>query len=51
MVLDLEGQGLDVVFDAFIFEALIYMALTFILVFAFRKLENHLLRHQRPVGS
>jgi len=27
------------------------MALTFILVFAFRKLENHLLRHQRPVNS
>lgn len=38
-------------FDAFIFVALIYMALTFILVFAFRKLENHLLRHQRPVSS
>jgi arginine/ornithine transport system permease protein len=25
--------------------------LTFILVFVFRKLENHLLRHQRPVNS
>ncbi|WP_150910859.1 ABC transporter permease [Marinobacter halotolerans] len=38
-------------FDAFIFVALIYMVLTFILVFVFRKLENHLLRHQRPVSS
>jgi arginine/ornithine transport system permease protein len=38
-------------FDAFIFVALIYMVLTFMLVFAFRKLENHLLRHQRPVSS
>mgnify|MGYP003932084755 FL=1 len=38
-------------FDAFIFVALIYMALTFILVFAFRKLEQHLLRHQQPVSS
>jgi arginine/ornithine transport system permease protein len=38
-------------FDAFIFVALIYMVLTFILVFAFRKLENHLLRHQRPVNG
>lgn len=38
-------------FDAFIFVALIYMALTFLLVFAFRKLENYLLRHQRPVSG
>jgi arginine/ornithine transport system permease protein len=38
-------------FDAFIFVALIYMVLTFMLVFVFRKLENHLLRHQRPVSS
>ncbi len=38
-------------FDAFIFVALIYMVLTFILVFAFRKLENYLLRHQRPVNG
>ncbi|KPQ03130.1 ABC transporter permease [Marinobacter sp. HL-58] len=36
-------------FEAFIFVALLYMALTFLLVFAFRKLENYLLRHQRPV--
>jgi arginine/ornithine transport system permease protein len=27
------------------------MALTFILVFAFRKLETHLLKHQRPVNG
>jgi arginine/ornithine transport system permease protein len=38
-------------FDAFIFVALIYLMLTFILVFVFRKLENHLLRHQRPTNS
>jgi len=38
-------------FDAFIFVALIYLMLTFILVFVFRKLENHLLRHQRPASS
>jgi arginine/ornithine transport system permease protein len=34
-------------FQAFIFVALLYMMLTFILVFAFRKLENHLLKHQK----
>jgi len=38
-------------FDAFIFVALLYMALTFMLVFAFRKLENYLLQHQRPVSG
>ncbi len=38
-------------FDAFIFVALLYMALTFLLVFAFRKLENYLLQHQRPVSG
>jgi arginine/ornithine transport system permease protein len=38
-------------FDAFIFVALIYLMLTFVLVFVFRKLENHLLRHQRPTNS
>ena len=34
-------------FQAFIFVALLYMVLTFILVFTFRKLENHLLKHQK----
>lgn len=38
-------------FEAFIFVALLYMALTFLLVFAFRKLENYLLQHQRPVSG
>ena len=38
-------------FDAFIFVALLYMVLTFMLVFAFRKLENYLLQHQRPVSG
>lgn len=37
-------------FQAFIFVALLYMALTFMLVFAFRKLENHLLKHQKPAN-
>jgi arginine/ornithine transport system permease protein len=38
-------------FDAFLFVALIYMLLTFMLVFGFRKLENYLLRHQRPASG
>ncbi|MEC7816378.1 MAG: ABC transporter permease [Pseudomonadota bacterium] len=56
-IVDLTGAARNIYsrfyapFEAFIFVALCYMALTFILVFAFRKLENHLLRHQRPVGS
>ena len=56
-IVDLTGAARNIYsrfyapFDAFIFVALLYMALTFVLVFAFRKLENHLLRHQRPVGS
>lgn len=56
-IVDLTGAARDIYsrfyapFDAFIFVALLYMTLTFILVFAFRKLENRLLRHQRPLGS
>ncbi len=56
-IVDLTGAARNIYsrfyapFDAFIFVALIYMMLTFILVFAFRKLERHLLRHQRPIGS
>lgn len=56
-IVDLTGAARNIYsrfyapFDAFIFVALLYMALTFILVFVFRKLENHLLRHQRPVSS
>ncbi|OAN89028.1 amino acid ABC transporter permease [Marinobacter sp. EhC06] len=56
-IVDLTGAARNIYsrfyapFDAFIFVALCYMALTFILVFAFRKLENHLLKHQRPVNG
>ncbi|MDV2080528.1 ABC transporter permease [Marinobacter xestospongiae] len=38
-------------FDAFIAVAVLYMLLTFILVYVFRRLEHRLLRHQRPVGG
>ncbi|WP_336365888.1 ABC transporter permease [Marinobacter sp. C2H3] len=56
-IVDLTGAARNVYartyapFDAFIFVALIYLSVTFLLVFAFRKLENHLLKHQRPAGS
>lgn len=56
-IVDLTGAARNIYsrfyapFEAFTFVALLYMALTFILVFGFRKLENHLLRHQRPVSS
>lgn len=56
-IVDLTGAARNIYsrfyapFDAFIAVALIYMALTFLLVYGFRKLENHLLRHQRPAGS
>ena len=56
-IVDLTGAARNIYsrfyapFEAFIGVVLIYMALTFLLVFAFRKLENHLLRHQRPAGG
>lgn len=56
-IVDLTGAARNIYsrfyapFEAFIFVALLYMLLTFALVFAFRKLENHLLRHQRPAGG
>ncbi len=56
-IVDLTGAARNIYsrfyapFDAFLFVALLYMLLTFALVFAFRKLENHLLRHQRPAAS
>src|SRR5690554_6246583 len=56
-IVDLTGAARNIYsrfyapFEAFIGVALIYMALTFLLVFAFRKLENRLLRHQRPAGG
>jgi arginine/ornithine transport system permease protein len=56
-IVDLTGAARNIYsrfyapFEAFIFVALIYMAMTFTLVFLFHKLENHLLRHQQPVKS
>lgn len=56
-IVDLTGAARNIYsrfyapFEAFIGVAAIYMALTFLLVFVFRKLENHLLRHQRPAGG
>lgn len=56
-IVDLTGAARDIYsrfyapFDAFIAVALIYMVLTFALVYGFKRLEHRLLRHLRPVGS
>ena len=56
-IVDLTGAARDIYsrfyapFDAFIAVALIYMALTFTLIFCFRKLERHLLRHLKPANG
>lgn len=56
-IVDLTGAARNIYsrfyapFDAFIAVAVLYMILTFILVYAFRRLEQHLLRHQRPTGG
>lgn len=56
-IVDLTGAARNIYsrfyapFDAFIFVALIYMAMTFTLIFLFHKLEKRLLRHQQPVKS
>ncbi|WP_404364969.1 ABC transporter permease [Marinobacter sp.] len=56
-IVDLTGAARDIYsrfyapFEAFIAVALIYMALTFALVFFFRKLEQRLLRHLKPANS
>ncbi|MDX1634021.1 MAG: ABC transporter permease [Marinobacter sp.] len=56
-IVDLTGAARDIYsrfyapFDAFIAVALIYMALTFALVFVFRKLEQRLLRHLKPANG
>ena len=56
-IVDLTGAARDIYsrfyapFDAFIAVALIYMALTFTLVFVFRKLEQRLLRHLKPANG
>ena len=56
-IVDLTGAARNIYsrfyapFDAFIGVAVLYMLLTFILVYVFRRLERRLLRHQRPVGG
>ncbi len=53
-IVDLTGAARDIYaryyapFDAFLFVAAIYLCITFLLIFGFRKLENHLLAHLRP---
>ncbi|WP_148864135.1 ABC transporter permease [Marinobacter fonticola] len=55
-IVDLTGAARDIYsrfyapFDAFIAVALIYMALTFTIVFIFRHLEKRMLRHLKPAN-
>ncbi|WP_295719130.1 ABC transporter permease [uncultured Halovibrio sp.] len=56
-IVDLTGAARDIYsrfyapFTAFIAVALVYMALTFLIVYAFRRLERHLLKHQSPLNQ
>lgn len=56
-IVDLTGAARNIYsrfyapFDAFIAVALLYMLLTFMLVYGFGRLERYLLKHQRPIGS
>lgn len=55
-IVDLTGAARDIYaryyapFDAFIFVACIYLCLTFLLIFTFRKLENKLMAHLKPLS-
>ena len=55
-IVDLTGAARDIYaryyapFDAFLFVAAIYLCITFLLIFCFRKLENNLLAHLRPLS-
>lgn len=55
-IVDLTGAARDIYaryyapFDAFIFVALIYLCLTFGIVYVFKRLEHRLLAHLRPVS-
>ncbi|BES72960.1 ABC transporter permease [Marinobacter nanhaiticus D15-8W] len=55
-IVDLTGAARNIYsrfyapFDAFIMVALIYMALTFAIVFIFRRLEKRMLRHLKPAN-
>ena len=56
-IVDLTGAARDIYsrfyapFDAFIAVALMYMALTFTIVFCFRLLEKRMLRHLKPANG
>ena len=56
-IVDLTGAARDIYsrfyapFTAFVAVALVYMALTFLIVYGFRRLEQHLLKHQRPLNQ
>ncbi len=55
-IVDLTGAARDIYaryyapFDAFLFVAAIYLCLTFTLIFSFRKLEDKLMAHTRPLS-
>ncbi|MEQ5835401.1 ABC transporter permease [Marinobacter sp. NFXS9] len=55
-IVDLTGAARDIYsrfyapFDAFIAVALMYMALTFTIIFVFRQLEKRMLRHLKPLS-
>lgn len=56
-IVDITGAARDIYsrfyapFISFSFAALIYLILTFILVYGFRRLENKLMAHQRPLSE
>lgn len=55
-IVDLTGAARDIYsryyapFDAFLFVAAIYLCITFLLIFAFRQLENKMLVHLKPLS-
>lgn len=55
-IVDLTGAARDIYarfyapFEAFIFVAGIYLCITFLLIYSFRKLENRLLAHLKPLS-
>lgn len=56
-IIDLTGAARDIYaryyapFEAFSFVALIYLSLTFLIVYTFRRLERRLLAHLRPING
>jgi arginine/ornithine transport system permease protein len=55
-IVDLTGAARDVYskyyapFEAFFFVALLYLALTFVIIYSFKRLEKNLLAHLRPIN-